>query len=145
MNKRAPNPIDVHVGMRIRMRRLLLGISQEKLAQTLGLTFQQVQKYEKGLNRVSASRLYQITKALNESVSFFFDGLPMTEGIPARQMREYGLQQIAEEPPENIMTDFLNTSDGVKLNRAFVSIRDPAIRKNVIELVRSLAKEGENK
>ncbi|MCT8998244.1 helix-turn-helix domain-containing protein [Chelativorans intermedius] len=131
-NKKKPNPIDVHVGSRIRLRRNMLGISQEKLGESLGITFQQIQKYEKGTNRVGASRLQAIASILNAPVSFFFEGAPGEDGAPAPGMAEEGAAFV---------TDFLNTSEGIQLNRAFVKISDPKVRRRVLELVKALAAE----
>ena len=115
MVKKAPNPIDKHVGSRVRMRRMMLGMSQEKLGDALGLTFQQVQKYEKGTNRIGASRLQQISLILQVPVSFFFEGAPP----PARQ-RHGG---FGEAPSPAYVTDFLATSDGLDAVKAFMRIR----------------------
>ena len=129
--KRAPNPIDKHVGARVRMRRIMLGFSQEKLADTLGVTFQQVQKYEKGANRIGASRLQEISKSLQVPPSFFFDGAPTGAG-PS----ELGFQ---EEASAAFVTDFLSTAEGLQLNKAFSRIQDAKVRRRILELVVSLA------
>ncbi|MDZ5700193.1 MULTISPECIES: helix-turn-helix domain-containing protein [Phyllobacteriaceae] len=130
-NKKRPNPIDVHVGSRIRLRRNMLGISQEKLGESLGITFQQIQKYEKGTNRVGASRLQAIASILNAPVSFFFEGAPGEDGAPG-----FG------EEGSTFVTDFLSTSEGIQLNRAFVKISDPKVRRRVLDLVKALATEA---
>ena len=132
--KEAPNPVDKHVGSRVRMRRVLLGMSQEKLGEALGLTFQQVQKYEKGTNRVSASRLQEISKTLKVPPSFFF------EGMQASDEQKPG---IAEDPSSSQVVDFLSTVEGLQLNRAFAKISDPKIRKRIVELVVALANSKE--
>jgi transcriptional regulator with XRE-family HTH domain len=106
MAKKAPNPTDLHVGKRVRMRRMMLGMSQEKLGDALGLTFQQVQKYEKGTNRIGASRLQQISHTLQVSVEFFFEGAPHLAGLPAPP-------GMAEAPSPAYVSDFLATSDGL--------------------------------
>ncbi|KFB11301.1 helix-turn-helix domain-containing protein [Nitratireductor basaltis] len=129
-NKKKPNPIDVHVGSRIRLRRNMLGISQEKLGESLGITFQQIQKYEKGTNRVGASRLQAIASILSSPVSFFFEGAPGEDGQPAPGMAEDGASYV---------TDFLNSSEGIQLNRAYVKISDPKLRRKVLDLVKALA------
>jgi transcriptional regulator with XRE-family HTH domain len=131
---KVPNPVDRHVGSRVRMRRILLGMSQEKLGEALGLTFQQVQKYEKGTNRIGASRLQQISTTLNVPPSFFFDGAPSggTAGAPPG---------VAEEGSTFVL-DFIATTEGLNLNKAFARISDPKVRKRIIDLVGSLA-EGE--
>lgn len=128
-NKKKPNPIDVHVGSRIRLRRNMLGMSQEKLGESLGITFQQIQKYEKGTNRVGASRLQAIASIMNTPVSFFFEGAPGQNGEPAQGLAEEGTAYVA---------DFLNSSEGVQLNRAFVKISDPKVRRKVLDLVKAL-------
>lgn len=129
--KKKPNPIDIHVGSRVRLRRTMLGMSQEKLGEHLGITFQQIQKYEKGANRIGASRLQEIASVLNTPVAFFFDDAPST-GIG----REEG---FSETSAANYVVDFLSSSEGLQLNRAFVKIRDPKIRRKIVDLVRSIA------
>jgi transcriptional regulator with XRE-family HTH domain len=133
MLKKLPNPIDRHVGSRVRMQRMLAGISQEKLGEALGLTFQQVQKYEKGTNRISASRLQQIAKMLNVPVAFFF------EGAPAGDTAGGGFADTASTV---YVADFLSTSEGVQLSKAFVRIKNPRVRRRVIDLVEALAEES---
>lgn len=129
--KKKPNPIDVHVGSRVRLRRTMLGISQEKLGEHLGITFQQIQKYEKGANRIGASRLQEIARVLNTPVSFFFEDAP---GTPAS-----GPQGMAEADSADYVVDFLSSSEGLQLNKAFVKIRDAKVRKKIVEMVRALA------
>jgi len=136
--KKVPNPIDRHVGSRVRMRRILLGMSQEKLGEALGLTFQQVQKYEKGTNRIGASRLQQISKTLNVPPSFFFDGAPTDEGAGSA----HSVSGVAEESSTYVF-DFISTAEGLALNKAFARIQDPKVRKRIIDLVNSLAGEDE--
>jgi transcriptional regulator with XRE-family HTH domain len=134
--KKIPNPIDRHVGSRVRLRRMLLGVSQEKLGEALGLTFQQIQKYEKGTNRISASRLQNIAKILGVQVSFFFEGAPLGDaGVGTGS-------GLAESAGPGYVADFLSTSEGVQLNKAFIRITDPKVRRRVIDLVESLAGEG---
>ena len=135
MMKKAPNPIDKHVGSRVRMRRVLIGMSQEKLGEALGLTFQQVQKYEKGTNRIGASRLQQISTILDVPVSFFFEGAPGID--PATQ------GGMSEGSSSAYVVDFLSTTEGLQLNKAFVQIKDPRIRRKIVELVGSLAGESD--
>lgn len=130
MLKKVPNPIDRHVGSRVRMRRMLAGVSQEKLGEALGLTFQQVQKYEKGTNRISASRLQQIAKMLGVPVAFFFDGAPTDDSV------EGG---FADSASTTYVADFLATSEGVQLTKAFVRIKSPRVRRRLVDLVESLA------
>lgn len=133
MAKKDPNPIDVHVGNRVRLRRMLVGMSQEKLGEKLGLTFQQVQKYEKGSNRVSASRLYQIAEILAVPVQFFFDDVP--DDVASTEPAS-GFGEAAN--PATIM-DFLNSTDGFQLSRAFANIEDSRVRRRLIDLVKVLA------
>jgi transcriptional regulator with XRE-family HTH domain len=132
MAKKAPNPIDKHVGSRVRMRRMMLGMSQEKLGDSLGLTFQQVQKYEKGTNRIGASRLQQISHILQVPVSFFFEGAPHLQGGP----RAEGL---GEAPSPAYVSDFLATSDGLALTKAFMRIADSKLRRRIVDLVEQIA------
>src|SRR2546423_5600222 len=132
MAKKAPNPIDKHVGSRVRMRRMMLSMSQEKLGNALGLTFQQVQKYEKGTNRIGASRLQQISNILQVPVAFFFEGAP-NNGAAADGMRE--------APSPAYVADFLATSDGLALTKAFMRIKDPKLRRRIVDLVRQIAGE----
>ena len=129
--KRAPNPVDQHVGSRVRMRRVLLGMSQEKLAEALGLTFQQVQKYEKGTNRIGASRLQEISNTLQVAPSFFFEGL--NGHAPAQDIG------IAEEASARSITNFVVTAEGLQLNKAFTQITDPKVRRRIIDLVIAVA------
>jgi transcriptional regulator with XRE-family HTH domain len=130
MIKKAPNPIDKHVGSRVRMRRVLIGMSQEKLGEALGLTFQQVQKYEKGTNRIGASRLQQISTILGVSVSFFFEGAPGEES---------GKSGLSDSGSSAYVVDFLSTTEGLQLNKAFVRIKDPKVRRRVVDLVATLS------
>jgi transcriptional regulator with XRE-family HTH domain len=132
---KVPNPIDRHVGARVRMRRMLIGMSQEKLGEALGLTFQQVQKYEKGTNRISASRLQQISETLNIPLAFFFKGAPASDGALAGGFAESGAE-------DTYASDFVMTAEGLSLNRAFARIADPKVRKKIVDLVTTLA-EGE--
>jgi transcriptional regulator with XRE-family HTH domain len=133
---KVPNPIDKHVGARVRMRRMLIGMSQEKLGEALGLTFQQIQKYEKGANRISASRLQQISDALNTPLSYFFKGAPTSDGTVPGGFAEAGTE-------ESQVNNFVMTSEGLNLNRAFARISDPKVRKRIVDLVTALA-DGES-
>lgn len=137
MVKKIPNPIDVHVGARLRMRRVLQGMSQENLGEKLDLTFQQVQKYEKGANRVSASRLYQIGEILKVPVDFFFDGLP----DPSASDTVDGFSESVSEAP---LMDFLGSSEGIQLNKAFAEIEGSEVRRKFIELVRAIVAQQKN-
>ena len=127
---RRPNPIDLHVGARVRMRRKILRISQEKLAEELNLTFQQIQKYERGSNRISASKLYEIAKALRTPVPYFFDGLADPSSVP-----NYG---FAEAGPEQFVHDFLMTPEGMELAILFPKIPKGRLRRRLLELVRAM-------
>jgi transcriptional regulator with XRE-family HTH domain len=130
--KKAPNPVDKHVGSRVRMRRMMLGMSQEKLGNALGLTFQQVQKYEKGTNRIGASRLQQIAHIVQVPVAFFFEGAPSVPGAG----RHDGM---AEAPSPAYVSDFLATSDGLALTKAFTRIGDSKLRRRIVDLVEQIA------
>jgi transcriptional regulator with XRE-family HTH domain len=130
MTKKAPNPTDKHVGARVRMRRMMLGLTQEKLADALGVTFQQVQKYEKGANRMGASRLQVIARVLQVPVSFFFEGAPDVEGLPGDE---------TETPSPSYVSDFLATHDGLALTKSFVQIKDPRARRLIVDLAEQMA------
>src|SRR5262249_45735522 len=130
--KKAPNPIDKHVGSRVRMRRMMLGMSQEKLGDALDLTFQQVQKYEKGTNRIGASRLQQISHILQVPVSFFFEGAPAMPGRPIG---------IGDAPSPAYVSDFLASSEGLALTKAFMRIKDPKVRRRIVDLVEAVVGE----
>lgn len=132
MLKKVPNPIDRHVGSRVRMQRLVVGVSQEKLGGALGLTFQQVQKYEKGSNRISASRLQQIANMLDVPVSFFFEGAPNGVG---------GAESFGQPNVNAHVSDFMASSEGVQLTKAFVRIKSAAVRRRVIDLVETLGED----
>jgi transcriptional regulator with XRE-family HTH domain len=131
MAKKAPNPTDKHVGARVRMRRMMLAMSQEKLGDALGLTFQQVQKYEKGANRIGASRLQQISHILQVPVAFFFEGAPPTPGQTT--------SNFSEAPSPAYVSDFLATSDGLALTKAFMGIKDAKLRRRIVDLVEQIA------
>jgi transcriptional regulator with XRE-family HTH domain len=134
MTKKAPNPIDKHVGSRVRMRRMMLSMSQEKLGDALSLTFQQVQKYEKGTNRIGASRLQQISQILQVPVAFFFEGAPTMHPQP---------EGMAEAPSPAYVSDFLATSEGLALTKAFTRIKQPKLRRRIVDLVEEIAGEPE--
>ncbi|HYW59256.1 MAG TPA: helix-turn-helix domain-containing protein [Xanthobacteraceae bacterium] len=131
MAKKAPNPIDKHVGSRVRMRRMMLAMSQEKLGDALGLTFQQVQKYEKGTNRIGASRLQQISNILQVPVAFFFEGAP--------DLLDSGRSVNRDAPSPAYVSDFLATSDGLALTKAFMRITDAKLRRRIVDLVEQIA------
>jgi transcriptional regulator with XRE-family HTH domain len=130
MSTKAPNPVDKYVGSRVRMRRIMLGMSQEKLGEALGLTFQQIQKYEKGTNRVGASRIQQIAEVLQVPVSFLFEGGPTSR--PAGE-------GFAEEVSPAYVSDFLATSEGLALTRAFTRISESKLRRSIVDLVEQIA------
>jgi transcriptional regulator with XRE-family HTH domain len=132
---RGPNPIDRHVGLRIRLRRKELGISQERLAESIGLTFQQVQKYEKGTNRIGASRLQQISHILQVPVAFFFEGAP-DASVPRRS--HGSALSIAQ------IDDFVSDSNGLKLIAAFMRIDNAALRRKIVMLVQEIAGDDGN-
>ena len=132
---KSPNPIDIHVGSRVKMRRMLLGLSQEKLGDALGVTFQQVQKYEKGTNRIGAGRLQDIARVLDTPPSFFFEDGSTTASAAAVGFRESG--------SAGYVVDFLSTVEGLQLNKAFASIKDPKVRRSLVALVVAIAaREG---
>ena len=126
---RSPNPVDIHVGTRVRLRRQVMKMSQEKLGDQLGVTFQQVQKYERGANRVGASRLWRMSQVLDVPVSFFFEGL--NQAMPAGEFAE------GDQLP--VVYDFINSTDGVSLAMAVSQIKSKAVRRQILELARSLA------
>jgi len=132
MAKKTPNPVDKHVGSRVRMRRMMLSMSQEKLGDALGLTFQQVQKYEKGTNRIGASRLQQISNILQVPVSFFFEGAPHVG---------HHSSGMSEAPSPAYVSDFLATSDGLALTKSFMRIKNGKLRRRIVDLVEQIADE----
>ncbi|GJD60727.1 helix-turn-helix domain-containing protein [Methylobacterium frigidaeris] len=133
--KKAPDPVDRHVGHRVRVRRLLVGVSQEKLGDALGVTFQQIQKYEKGTNRISASRLRQIADMLNVPVSFFYEGAPRQDGGRS--------EEVAAEPASDTAAhDVFWTSQDLQLVRAFQRITDHQLRRRIISLVEAIGTSG---
>jgi transcriptional regulator with XRE-family HTH domain len=131
---KSPNPVDKHVGARLRMRRVLMAMSQEKLGEALGITFQQVQKYEKGTNRIGASRLQQAARILGVPVNFFFEGAqPDVELVGG----------FAENPPSAYVSEFAASADGRKLVAAFMRIKEPKLRKRIVDLVEAMAADSE--
>ena len=133
MPKKQANPVDAHVGHRVRLRRMLIGMSQERLGELLGLTFQQVQKYEKGINRIGAGRLFEVSGILGVPISFFYDDIQ--SGTAADGFAE------GDEPPP--VMEFLSSGEGLQLSLAFMRIKDPKVRRRILDLVRSLANEDE--
>jgi len=135
MPKKQANPVDMQVGNRVRIRRMLIGMSQERLGDLLGLTFQQVQKYEKGVNRIGAGRLYEVSRILNVPIDFFYEGLG--------GMNQPGAGETeATAPP---VMEFVSSGEGLQLSLAFMKIKDTKVRKRVLDLVKSLAEEEEQK
>lgn len=130
---RRANPVDVHVGSRVRLRRMLLGMSQEKLGEHLGLTFQQVQKYEKGINRIGASRLFDLSQVLGVPVQFFYEELAVAGA---------GTAGFGERPAESYAVEFLGSREGLELNKAFARITDAKVRRSIVDLVRAFAGEA---
>ncbi|TMK22635.1 MAG: helix-turn-helix transcriptional regulator [Alphaproteobacteria bacterium] len=133
--KKVPNPVDKHVGSRVRMRRQMLAMSQEKLGAALGLTFQQVQKYEKGATRISASRLQQISHILQTPVEFFFEGAPNASAPHGSNKSELWMAQI---------DDFVSDPDGLRLIGAFLRIDNAALRRRIVMLVQEIAGDDGN-
>jgi len=133
--KKVPNPTDKHVGSRVRMRRMMLSMSQQKLADGLGLTFQQVQKYERGANRIGASRLQQISHLLQVPIAFFFEGAPNVSAPPGSNGSALSMAQIDE---------FVSDLDGLRLIRAFMRIDNAAVRRRIVMLVQEIAGDDGN-
>ena len=129
MNQKKPNPVDVHIGSRIRLRRNMLGMSQEKLGEALGITFQQIQKYEKGVNRVGGSRMQHIANALNVPPAYFYEDAPGAEN--------------AAEADDDPVIKFMRSHEAIRLTRAFMAISDHAVRRKLIELARTIAGQDE--
>ena len=135
-----PNPVDIHVGSRVRLRRTLLGLSQEKLGEAVGLTFQQIQKYERGANRIGASRLFEFSRILDVPVSFFFDD--MNERAKAGGIR-HEAQGLGDQPQAPLEPDPLTRRETLELVRAYYRIGDPQVRKRLFELTKSLGASEE--
>jgi transcriptional regulator with XRE-family HTH domain len=135
-----PRPVDVHVGSRVRLRRTMLGMSQEKLGAAIGLTFQQVQKYERGTNRIGASRLFELSKVLDVPVSFFFDDMP-PEIAAQGGGRPFG---FSEDEAAVYEADTLAKRETLELVRAYYRIKSEKVRKRVFELTKALAKAEDN-
>ena len=128
--KKQANPIDAQVGNRVRIRRMLIGMSQERLGDLLGLTFQQVQKYEKGVNRIGAGRLFEVSRILGVPIDFFY------EGVSGETQGAGGFAEPEGAPP---VMEFVSSGEGMQLSLAFMRIKDPRVRKRVLDLVKSLA------
>ena len=128
MPKKQANPIDGQVGNRVRLRRMLIGMSQERLGELLGLTFQQVQKYEKGVNRIGAGRLFEVSRILGVPIDYFYEGVQVTGGG--------GFAEPEASPP---VMEFVSSGEGLQLSLAFMKIKDPKLRKRVLDLVKQMA------
>lgn len=135
MPKKQANPIDAHVGHRVRLRRMLIGMSQERLGDLLGLTFQQVQKYEKGVNRIGAGRLYDVAGILGVPISFFYENIE--EG---KSQGAIGFGQSHEPLP---VMDFMSSGEGIQMSLAFMRVKDVRVRRKLLELIRSLGSDEE--
>lgn len=135
-----PNPVDIHVGSRVRLRRTLLGLSQEKLGEAVGLTFQQIQKYERGANRIGASRLFEFSRILDVPVSFFFDDMP-ENGDESERNVAWG---VSEPPQPSLDQDPLTRRETLELVRAYYRITDPQVRRRLFELTKSLGNAEES-
>lgn len=133
MTKKTPNPIDRHVGSRVRMRRMMISMSQEKLGERLGITFQQVQKYEKGTNRIGTSRLHQIAKILGVAVSFFYDDMPGGETATG----------FGETGSPVYISEFMASPEGLALASAFMKVSDPKVRRRIVDLVEAMVAASE--
>ena len=131
MPKKKANPVDAHVGYRVRLRRMLIGMSQERLGDLLGLTFQQVQKYERGINRIGAGRLYEVAEILGVPISFFYEGMDGIQ-VPAEN---------GSEKPSAVM-DFLSSNEGIQLSTAYMGIKDVKVRRKILDLVRSISNDN---
>lgn len=140
--KNVANQIDVHVGRRVRLRRTLQGISQEKLGERLGLTFQQIQKYERGANRIGASRLYEISRILEVPIGYFFDDMPIE--IAVSVMGEDVVAAAEMRRPTALHADVLLSKETTSLLRAYHLIGDPEVKRRALELLRSLAPRAES-
>ena len=132
IRKKAANPVDKHVGSRVRMRRKMLGMSQTKLGDALGVTFQQVQKYEKGTNRIGASRLQHISHILQVPVPYFFEGAPQLTGQP---------KGFGQAPSPAYVSEFLATTDGLALTKAFTRIKEPKLKRRIVDLVEEIMED----
>lgn len=134
MPKKQANPIDGQVGNRVRLRRMLIGMSQERLGELLGLTFQQVQKYEKGINRIGAGRLFEVSRILGVPIDYFYEGV-------TPQSSAGGFSENDSSPP---VMEFVSSGEGLQLSLAFMKIKDPKLRKRVLDLVKQMAEDAED-
>jgi transcriptional regulator with XRE-family HTH domain len=129
--KKQANPIDGQVGNRVRLRRMLIGMSQERLGELLGLTFQQVQKYEKGVNRIGAGRLFEVSRILGVPIDYFYEGV--------NNQLQGGFAENEASPP---VMEFVSSGEGLQLSLAFMKIKDPKLRKRVLDLVKQMAEDA---
>lgn len=134
-----PHPVDVHVGRRLRLKRTILGMSQESVGKQIGVTFQQIQKYERGINRMGASRLYDFAKALSVPVSYFF------EGYGDYAMDEVSSYALGEPPAAGFEGKKINNRETLEVMRAYYRIKSPAMRKRIVDLIKTMADEGDDK
>ena len=132
MPKKQANPIDGQVGNRVRLRRMLIGMSQERLGELLGLTFQQVQKYEKGVNRIGAGRLFEVSRILGVPIDYFYEGV-------SGSASGHGFSENEASPP---VMEFVSSGEGLQLSLAFMKIKDPKLRKRVLDLVKQMAEDA---
>ena len=132
--KGVPDEVDVHVGGRLRVRRSLLGMSQEKLANAVGLTFQQVQKYERGMNRISAGRLYQFSRILDVPVTYFYENIVRAGGA-------VGMSDNDQDGFQNDSADMMQSKESIKLLKAYYSIEDEDARRDILKFIKSMAKK----
>ena len=139
LSRRSPNQIDAHVGLRMRMRRMILGITQESLSERLGVTFQQVQKYERGINRISAGRLYEISVTLAVPVQYFFEGLEQKPAASGSGLREAPAGQLDDWDDYKKFSESL---DGIHFNRNFLQIQSADVRRALQALLKALAAAG---
>jgi len=129
--KKQANPIDAQVGNRVRLRRMLIGMSQERLGELLGLTFQQVQKYEKGVNRIGAGRLFEVSRILGVTIEYFYEGV--------NSQLAGGFTEGGSTPP---VMEFVSSGEGLQLSLAFMKIKDPKLRRRVLDLVKQMAEDA---
>lgn len=145
MPKKKANPVDAHVGYRVRLRRMLISMSQERLGDLLGLTFQQVQKYERGINRIGAGRLYEVAEILGVPISFFYEGMdgiqaPAENGNGHGHGHGHGNGNGSEKP--SAVMDFLSSNEGIQLSTAYMGIKDVKVRRKILDLVRSISTDN---
>lgn len=139
MPKKKANPVDAHVGYRVRLRRMLIGMSQERLGDLLGLTFQQVQKYERGINRIGAGRLYEVAEILGVPINFFYEGMDGIQ-VPAEHGNGNGHENGNGKP--SAVMDFLSSNEGIQLSAAYMGIKDVKVRRKILDLVRSISTDN---